>query len=121
MKLYSALVKQDQQDGLFDLVLVKEGFHFSAFFFGIFWLCYHRIWFALAAQAAVGALIYSCCSFGYISSLQSLILDATMLAMIASNADRLLEYSYKKRGYEFVAMIVGNDELEARARLLQGN
>ncbi len=120
MKLYSALIKKDQKDDLFDLMLVREGFHFSALFFGIFWLCYHRIWLALLVQIVVSALLFFCFSSGYISHPQLLVMNVTLLMIYAFNADRLLEYSFKKRGYEFVAMIAGNSELDARVRLGEG-
>lgn len=53
MRLYTVHVRRHDPDAGSDLVLIKEGFCWPAFFLGPLWALWHRLW--LAALVLLGA------------------------------------------------------------------
>lgn len=61
MRLYSVHLRRHGLDPDRDLVLVKEGFSWPAFFLTFLWALWHRLWLAavviFVAQAALGVVV----------------------------------------------------------------
>lgn len=64
------------RDGAERAVLVRDGFHFLAFVFPVFWLLFHRLWLEALAVFAVGLAIGAVASY----------LDYDWLALVAGLA-----------------------------------
>jgi hypothetical protein len=53
MRVYTVHIRRPITDADRDVVLVKEGFSWPAFFFSVIWALWHRLWLIAAAFAAV--------------------------------------------------------------------
>jgi hypothetical protein len=90
-------------------VLIREGFCWSAFLFGPFWLLFHRCWLAgiaaLAVVLAGGFLLGPAWTFG-----------AHLL--LGFHGRDLWRWTLARRGWRLSHVVMGADEDAAMARLL---
>ena len=113
-KIYSALIKKNSNAENPDIVLLSEGFSFAAFFFSILWFLYHRMWRESVALVVINIVFVW---FGQISSsFDKMILEFFFIFIVALNANYWLFEHLKKRGYEFVGFVFGQDQTDAELR-----
>ena len=101
-----------------DLLLVKEGFSWPAFFFSALWALWHRMWLTAvllaAAAAAVGALAENL----RLHSVAETALSLGVMLFVGFGANDWLRRSLWRRGYAEGPIVVAPDRDSAEWRLL---
>ncbi len=117
MKIYNALIKKTSEGKIEDIVLLKEGFSFSAFFFSGFWFLYHKMWKEFFVLAVINILFIF---FAKISSdFDKASLEIAFLFIIALNANYWLCEHLKNKNYEFIGLVFGDNESSAKLRFIK--
>ncbi len=112
MKIYTVHSRADARPGTDpdrNLVLVKEGFCWPAFFFGALWALWKRLWLAalliFTAEAVVG-LLAAGTALGLVAALG-------LGLIIGYIGDDLRRWTLGRRGYEETGVVGGSDLAEA--------
>ncbi len=114
MKLYSAFTKENREGKIEDVILLKDGFSYPAFFFSGLWFLYHKMWqefFALLLINFAFILLG-----GISSSFDRIFLEIAFIFIIALNANYWRADKLRKSGYNFVGLVFGNNPAEAKLR-----
>ena len=98
-----------------DAVLVKEGFCWPAFFVGILWALWHRMWLTailfLVAMVAVEAVA----QLFALDSTTGTALSLAVALLIGSGANDLRRRALHRRGYDLAGIVAATTE-DAAAR-----
>lgn len=99
-----------------NVVFVKDGFSWPAFFIPFVWMIWHRLWLALAAYIVVVACLSG---IGYLSGFPDGL--ATMLGLLVNvffglEGNNLRRRALARRGFHEVTDIVASDREEAAWR-----
>lgn len=117
MKTFNALIKKNKEGKIEDIVLVKDGFSFSSFFFSGLWFLYHKMWHEFFALMMAGAML---CFFGdFIPSLDKFFLQLAFVFIVALNSNDWFCEHLKKKNYEFVGLVFGDDYASAKMRFVK--
>ncbi|MBL6664775.1 MAG: DUF2628 domain-containing protein [Rickettsiales bacterium] len=116
MKAYNILIKRDSSNKIEDLAVIKEGFSFTAFLFGVLWFLYHRMFKEVLILLLVVMLIQQIASFS--SGFDDMLLELGLAVIIALNANFWLIQKLKRDGYEFVGMTKADDIEKARMEVV---
>lgn len=114
MILYNTLLKKNSEGKIEDIILIKEGFSYSAFFFSGLWFLYHRMWKEFFSVALINILFVLFAKFS--SDFDKALLEIAFIFIIALNANYWLCEHLKKKGYEFAGLVFGKNSAEARLR-----
>lgn len=105
----------DNLVGAEHFVFVRDGFSWSAFIFGPFWMLFHRLFLALAlwillviGSAALARLLS-------VSSGSELAVIVLLALLVGLEASTLRRWALQRRGWRDLGTVVG-DELEAVER-----
>lgn len=116
MKFYSALVKENSDGSFEDLIVLQEGFSYSAFFFSILWFLYYKMWY----EAALVLLTNLTINVLPLPSFDKIILHIAMYLIIAANANSwLAEHLQKRKNYQLLGFVHGSDPLDAKLHALE--
>lgn len=117
MKPYSALIKKNLSGQIEDIVLLKDGFSWSALFFSNLWFLYHKMWrefLVITCFTIVLSILFSSSSFDKFS------LQFSLTFLVALNANYwLCEFLRKRKNYEFVGLIFADNLFTAKLRLIK--
>ncbi len=113
MKLYSALIKKNEEGKISDAKLLKEGFSFFAFLFGPFWFFYHKMW------REFFVLLLADVALGFFVGFDQLFLEISLAFIVALNANYWLAEHLKKKSYQFTGLIFGENSTVANLRFVQ--
>lgn len=116
MKIYNALIKKSREGKIEDVVVLKEGFSFPAFFFSGLWFLYHRMWHEFFVLLLIILLFGS--SNSLLSGFDKGFLQFAFFLIIALNANYWRCEHLKKNGYEFVGLVFGTDLDNAKLRFV---
>lgn len=117
MKPYNAIIKKNKEGKIEDVILLKEGFSFFAFLFSGLWFLYYRMWKELLALIIINVAF---AIFGKFSSdFNKFLLEIAFLFMVALNATYWLCDHLKKKGYEFVGVVFGENCTNAKIRFVK--
>lgn len=100
-----------------DVVLVKEGFCWPAFFFSVAWLLHHRLW--LPALAALILLIVMAVGLSFFRGAETyaaLVMFALAL-ILGAEGNNLRELFLRRSGCAFSGVVAGRSAPEAEMRL----
>lgn len=118
MRVYTVHLRRHGLDAERDLVLVKEGFAWPAFFAGALWALWHRLWlFALLLAVAAGAIN----GIAYLSGADSFAGGVLSFALavgagwIGNDARRR---TLEKQGFAFVGVVTAKNDDDAVRRFL---
>lgn len=117
MKPYNALIKKNKEGKIEDVILLKEGFSFFAFLFSGLWFLYHRMWKELLALILIN-IAFAILGKFYPNS-NKIFLEFSFLLIIALNATYWLCEHLKKKGYEFVGIVFGENCVNAKIRFIK--
>lgn len=114
MKSYGIFVKKNQNnESIEDVVLVKEGFNFYVLFFNVLWFLSKKMWVCSAIYMAAIFFVV------HIFSLWVAIPIAYLILFFSGfEANNLLMKKFQRDNYYFVGYSSGNDEKEAKLRFL---
>ncbi|MCE3255114.1 MAG: hypothetical protein K0R25_608 [Rickettsiaceae bacterium] len=119
MKLFSIYIKKSKNEAVQDLVMVKNSFSFSAFFFNIFWFLQHKMWKESLALVLVGTLFIEVVYKDIFEFFDAAILIFGLLLIIAINAGYWYGENLKARGYQFFGCVFGKNRDEAKIRFIE--
>jgi len=119
MKLYNALIKKNKEGKIEDVILLKEGFSWLAFFFSIFWFLYHKMWKESFALLVVNVVFAALDTNAILSGFNKILVELLFTFVIALNANYWLVENLKTRGYEFVGLTFGDDCANAKMRFVK--
>lgn len=95
------------------LVLVRDGFSWSAFFMSVLWLFYHGMWLVLFLFVSVFVVLDLILIMIDVSSAIYSVLFLALLFLFALEASRLRHWHLLRNDYEEVAVIAGKSLREA--------
>lgn len=101
-----------------DVVLIKEGFNFSAFLFGPVWLLYNKLWGVLGIYIIFYLGVIQLLEKNLIDFTQSFLLSITLHFYLGYIANDHLQKRLKLLRYELIQIIIGKNEDEALLRLV---
>lgn len=115
-KIFNVYEKPEAADPADRMLLLREGFSYWAFLFGIFWLLMHRMWrvavLFFAAQvvtASVGEILgFSQVSLG--------LLQLWLQVMLGFHAYELRGATLVRCGYRLAGVLVAESEMHAERR-----
>ncbi len=119
MRLYTVHLRRYGLDPDRDLVAVKEGFCWPAFFFSALWALWNGLWQVglalLVAQAAIGAAI-ALLGLDPLSQGAAFLGVAVIVGMLAND---LRCWTRGRRGFDEAAVVAGGDADAALGRFLE--
>ena len=102
-----------------DLVLIKEGFSWPAFFFSFLWALWHRLWLAalivFAASLALGSLMV----FINLDQASQTAASLGLSAIVGFVANDLRRWELERRGFAPCGFVSAKDREAAEQRFLQ--
>lgn len=116
MKFYSVYKKS--QDLLEKCVLVKKGFVWQHFFFGVFWALYKRIWDLVLIHILFMLSIKLAVMFFPIFRLHITVIATALQLIISFYVNSLLEKKLIDNGYKKLDFVAGDNEELALLRFL---
>lgn len=120
MKLYSAFLKKNKEEAIEDLVLLKEGFSWSAFLFSGLWFVYHRMWKEVFALIIINFIFAAFGKSGLLSNFDLVCLELTMAVIIGLNANYWYANYLKERSYKLTGLVFGKNSIEAKINFIEG-
>ncbi len=115
MKLYSALIKKNDEEKISDIVLLRDGFSLSAFLFSGLWFLYHRMWREFLVVLLVNVVITYCDKF---STFDKVFLQLSLALLIAINANQWLVDHLRKHDHTIAGFALGGDKDEAKMQFI---
>jgi len=97
-------------------VFIRDGFHFWAFLSGPFWLLAHRLWLAFFGYLAVIVLMSVGLFFLVGSEAVRFVVGLLLAVLLGLEAASLRRWTYGRRGWTNVGIVVGADREEAERR-----
>ncbi len=119
MKLYNALIKKTKEGKIEDIILLKDGFSYPAFFLNNIWFLYNKMWKEFVVLLGVSFSFMLLKAMGIFSSSDIFLLEVIFVFIIALNFNYWLVEHLKKQGYEFVGLVFGSDLTNAKMRFVK--
>ncbi len=107
MKVYSVHLRRHGLDADRDVVLVKEGFSWPAFFLSFLWALWHRLWLAAALIVLVNAAISIGIYLLRPDPLTQVAVSLGVAAVIGYLADGFRQNKLARQGFAFAGVVSG--------------
>lgn len=121
MRVYTVHLRRHGLDAECDLVLVKEGFSWPAFFAGLLWTLWHRLWlFALLLVVATVAIN----GIGYVTGADPFaggVLSFALAVAVGWVANDMRRRALEKTDFAFVGVVTARNDDDAVRRFLDGD
>jgi hypothetical protein len=113
MSLYDVYLKKNNKDNkIEDVVCLKDGFSWLAFFFGPFWFLYHKMLKEFLILIAVNIVFVNLSQNNFLGNIDFFILHIGFVILVAINANFWRALYLKKKNYQFSSVIIsGNCDL----------
>jgi hypothetical protein len=99
------------------VVFVREGFTIWGFIFGPLWLLFNRLWFEFfAALILSGTFTAVLLELGLKQQQAPAIANLLIALIIGFEGNDILRWNLKRKGYAFLAAVVGRSRLECERR-----
>lgn len=105
MAVYSVHARGADLSDLADAAFLRQGFAWTAFWFGPFWLMRQRLWLALAVWTALFLALSIIVSLGLLSFETSVNLGVLFEVLLGFEANHLLEIKLEASGYHLIDII----------------
>jgi hypothetical protein len=99
-----------------DVVLVKEGFSWPAFFVPLIWLIYKRMWIVLAFYIAVAAGLTVLAELALVPESAVFVGNLAVNLILGLEGNDLYRWTLARRRYREHAVVMGNDLVTAEQR-----
>ena len=121
MKIYTVHFRRHGLDLDRDVVLVREGFSWAAFFLNVLWAAWQRMWLATIGILVV-SVVLNAINWGLgTDGTTSFILATGMAALLGLFAHDLKRWTLERQGFAEFGVVVGDTEDQALARFLEEN
>jgi hypothetical protein len=118
MKAYSIHLRQHEQTRDCDIVLVVEGFCWSAFILNIIWTLWHRMWWVTLGLVGVSLIVNGTIFILGMDALAMFFLSIGSLALFGFLANDLRRWSLARVGFLETGVALGDNQDKALARFL---
>lgn len=98
---------------------VRDGFHFWAFLSGPLWFVAHRLWLALLGYIVAAAAMSAVLLIFVGSEGVRFVVGVLFAVLVGLEAPSLRRWTYARKGWRNVGIVVGDDEEEAERRFFQ--
>lgn len=116
MRVYSVHFRRQARGA--DLVLVKEGFCWPAFFLSFLWALWHRMWLTVLWLVAVSAALGALTAVLRLDPVGEAAVSLGAALLVGFFANDIRRWSLDKRGYSHEGVVVGDNEDGALRRFL---
>lgn len=116
MRVYTVHLRRPLLEPDRDVVLVKEGFSWPAFFFSVLWALWHRMWlvaFGLIVVQVVISIIAEAIDLGPVVDL---ILSVGFALIVGFCAGDLRRWTLARRGFVETGIVAGENASSAERR-----
>ena len=97
-------------------VFVRDGFHFWAFLLTLPWLIYRRLWLTLLGYVLLTAALAVVFHFLRTPSGSQAAVGVLLGVLVGLEAASLRRWTYRRRGWTNIGVVVGDDEEDAERR-----
>lgn len=119
MKLYSALIKKNDEGKISDMIFLKDGFCYKAFLFSGLWFLYHKMWKEFAVLIATNCALSLLIDFNFISDIDQILLNIALMFLIGFNANKWLFENLKEKGYKFSGAVLEKSCIDAKIHFVK--
>jgi hypothetical protein len=88
---------------------VRDGFYWSAFFFAVLWMLWHRLWLALIGYLVVAALLAGGVKLVGGSTTASVVVGLLLALLVGIEASSLRRWTLARRGWKPLGVVVADD------------
>jgi len=111
MNFYAVLKKSKTPPD--ECVLIKDGFCWGNFLFGIFWALYKKVWDLALIHLLIGSMAATATKFYPMFNFHIQILIVAIQVIISFYATTFIKWKLSNAGYKEVDLIAGRTEEEA--------
>jgi hypothetical protein len=116
MRVYTVHMRRDALDPDRDVVMVKEGFCWPAFFFSVFWALWCRLWWVALGLFAANAALSAVLTFSGIDPVSEAAISFGLATLVGLLSNDLKRWTLKRRGFDEVAVVAASDVEAAELR-----
>ena len=120
MKLFNSYIKKTEKGDVRDLIFIKNGFSFNAFFFNLFWFLYHKMLGGLFLILIIDIILIKIYGIYKASALDIFLAFISTSLIIAANANYWHSRYLRSKGYEFIGCVFGENKESAKLRFVEG-
>ena len=118
MKLYNSYLKKSKAGSAEDLILVKNGFSYPAFFFTPLWIIHHKMWKELFALTFIFLIFYFLNQKTLLTGSDIFSIYFSLALMIGVNANYWYSELLSGDGYQFMGCIFGKSNEAAKVKFI---
>jgi len=115
MKTYLAYASEANPE---KFEMVKEGFSFNAFIFGMLWCVYNKLWLPAISLLAFNIILGVIIEDGAISEISGGVAQIASLVVIGITASQFMATSLHNRGYNLTDAIIARNADEAKLKYI---
>jgi hypothetical protein len=121
MEIYTVHLRQERQGRENNIVLVMEGFCWSALTLSVFWTLWHRMWWVALGLISILLIINGIIYVLGVDALASWFLFTGVAVLYGLLANDLRRWSLARVGFLENAVVLGDNQDKALARFLDGS
>ena len=118
MKLYNSYLKKSKTGLAEDLILVKNGFSYPAFFFTPLWIIHHKMWKELSALILIFLTFYFLNQKTLLNSTDIFSIYFSLALMVGVNANYWYSELLSSDNYQFMGCIFGKSSEAAKVKFI---
>jgi hypothetical protein len=119
MKLFNIYIKKSANGAINDLIMVKNGFSFWAFGFGLLWFLYRKMWRPAIIILLITSLLFYIQDRQIFTDYALTVISLAVSLIIGLNANYWYENYLKQRQYQFFGCIFGKNSALAKLRFIE--
>ena len=120
MRHYTVHLRRHGLDPDRDLVLVKEGFSWPAFFFSVLWALWHRLWLVAGIFFLVQLAMSLILAVWMPDPVAAIAMSVGTALILAYAANDLWRWALERLGFVETAVVAADDRDGAERRFLDG-
>jgi len=121
MRHYTVHLRRHGLDPDRDLVLVKEGFSWPAFFFSVLWALWHRLWLVAGIFFLVQLAMSLILAVWMLDPVAAIAMSVGTALILAYAANDLWRWALERLGFVETAVVAADDRDGAERRFLDGD
>jgi len=121
MRHYTVHLRRHGLDPDRDLVLVKEGFSWPAFFFSVLWALWHRLWLVAGIFFLVQLAMSLILAVWMPDPVAAIAMSVGTALILAYAANDLWRWALERLGFVETAVVAADDRDGAERRFLDGD
>jgi hypothetical protein len=121
MRFYTVHLRRRGLDPERDFILVKEGFSWPAFLFGLLWCLWHRMWLAAFGVAAAALAAGLATAAAGLHPNGQAAAAAGLMVLLGLLGNDLRRWSLARAGFAAAAVVAERDRAAAELRFLSEN